>query len=118
MRDHAEEIRLLEEAADLCQRVYGQNSTPFPRLVLERLAIGADTYGDFAFMHRDNLVEALPEGADGAAYPILEYQRLAPGLNDADRAELRQATLGVIAAAVNLDTSLRRLHHLRDELLS
>ena len=120
MRDHAEEAKLLEEGAELCLRVYGQQAPAFARHVMERLALGKATYGDFAFLHRDNLGPqgAEPEGQDGAGYPILEFEKLAVGFGETERAELRQATLGVIAAAVNYDAALRRLIATRNDLLT
>ena len=117
MRDTVTEGDLLTDGAELADRVYGQRSAPFARVVATRLAKGAAEYGDNAFLARDNLIEALEEPPDATAYALLEYQRLAPGLSPVDRAELRQYTLGVIAAAVNLDAALRRLQHAREELL-
>lgn len=117
MRDHIEESRLLSEGAELCQRVYGENSGAFARMVRARLALGASTYGDTDYMQKDNLDEAIQEGLDGAAYPILDYQRVRSRLAPNDRWELRQYTLGVIAAAINLDTAIRRLQQARNEML-
>lgn len=118
MRNHNEELQLLEEAAELCQRVYGQQSQVFTRLVTERLIKGALRYGEGSFLKRDNLAEAIEEPPDACAYALLELQRVGPSLSEVDRQELRQYTLGVTAAAINLDAAIRRLQHARDELLS
>lgn len=118
MRNQTTEAKILNEAEILCQRVYGEQPTgAFSRLVFDRLALGARVYGDSDYLTKDNLLEALDEGVDGAAYPLLDYQRVAPGLSEPDRAELRQFTLGVVAAAINLDTAIRRLRKVRDDML-
>jgi len=119
MRDSKEEAEMLNEAETLCQRAYGgQSSGRFQRLVFERLQKGAERYGDGDFLTKDNLAEAIQEPPDSAAYVMLEVERIGPTLSDADRAELRQFALGAIACAVNLDIALRRLKHVRDDLLN
>lgn len=118
MRDQNEEAKLLEEAAILCQRVYGESSGAFARLVFERFKKGAEEYGESRFLTVDCLVEALEEPADAAAWGMLDLQRVSPGLGESERAELRQFTLGVLAAAINLDAAIRRLRATRDDLLN
>lgn len=102
----------------LCQRVYGEQNGSFARHVFERLALGARTYGDSHFLTKDNIEEAFPESFDSAAYALLDLQRVGPLLKEAERGELRQATLGVLTAAVNLDVTIRRLRAVREDLLN
>ena len=118
MRDHVEEARLLNEAANICQRVYGESAPRFARTVRQRLAKGAAQYGDSDYLSKDNLIEASLESPDLAAYAMLDYQRVAPSLSALERQELRQHTLGVLAATINLEAALSRLRYNRDELLS
>ena len=103
MRDPVEEARMLEEGAALCQRVFGQQSPSFNRRMAHRLQLGAP--------HR-----ACEVVLDQVAAAILDYER--SELADTEREELRQATLGVIACAVNLDAEVRRLHSTLDDLLT
>lgn len=116
-RDHPLEQAALADAAEIAARVSGDSSPPFPRLVADRLALGAQTYGDLAFLDRDNALEAFPEGADAAAYLLLEIQRLRPLVDELDWLELRQRAVAGVARAISLDVAVRDFIGFRDEIL-
>lgn len=54
----------------------GGDATEFAQLVLARIDMGADQYGDHTYLGRDNLAEASDEYADGVSYPLFELQKL------------------------------------------
>jgi hypothetical protein len=79
--------------------------------------MGEEMYGE-AYLGRDNLVEAIEEGPDAAAYALLELQRLALILGEDAYQELRMLTVGIIYAAAQLDLATRAAIRLRREILS
>lgn len=105
-------LRLGCEMAERCHNVLGGS---FARLVRDRLELGEQRFGD-AFETRDNLVEALEEPPDAAAYALLELDRLAGRVGDEGWQELRMRVVAVIAAAAHLDRRLRDLVATRDSV--
>lgn len=69
------EHRFLEGVEAQAARL-GVDVKPYHDAVLARLALGADRYGERAYLGRDNLVELLEETPDVAGYALLELQRL------------------------------------------
>lgn len=73
-RDHRFEAawfeHLSKQAADM-----GVAADPVIRSTVERLTMGADRYGDEAFLTADVLQEAHEEAADLIAYSLLETHR-------------------------------------------
>jgi hypothetical protein len=70
------ERELLKAIVRLSRRMFGASDPTYVQAVEERLVIGAERYGDTAFLGRDNLAELLEETPDVAGYALLELQRL------------------------------------------
>lgn len=104
LRDRALEAELLDFAEELAQRAYGiPDASLFSRTVKSRLTMGQEMYGEL-FMSIDNLAEAREEALDGAAYALLELQRL----GEDNYGEMRMLAVAMIAAAMNLDLATRQ----------
>lgn len=97
-RDPELERRLLEAIVARARLRFGVRCGPYTAAVQRRLELGAERYGDDAFLTRDNLAELLEETPDVAGYALLELQRLAgrahPGVRDD---LLRAALCGAVA---------------------
>ena len=105
MRDPILEAELLDLGC--AQLVEG--GAAFRHLVRHRLTLGDERYGDaYLTPKKDNLDEALEESADGAAWPMLELQRLRGLVDDNAWGELKMLTVGCIATAVQHDIAVRR----------
>ena len=91
------ERRLLDGLVRSARRRFGVDCRAYPAAVEHRLAIGADRYGDDAFLRRDNLAELLEETPDVAGYALLELQRLAGAPVEVRDDLLRAALLGAVA---------------------
>lgn len=117
-RDVHFESRMLAAGIELAERVYGIPQGRFDRVALARLDAGASEYGDTGFLRSSrNLDEAEQEAPDAANWTVLELERLLPALSGDDAATLSQYAAGVVAAAVNLDSAVRRFRAQRDEIL-
>jgi hypothetical protein len=75
-----------EWRAHLARRVHALYDVVVERLntmVVHRLALGKERYGDDDFLDKDVIAEALEEAADCVVYAMLESQkRLADGRSD------------------------------------
>lgn len=76
MRDQLYEETVLQEVIREFPRRYGVENPAYISSVQQRLALGAERYGDDAYLQRDNVREVLEECPDIAAYGLLELQRL------------------------------------------
>lgn len=81
----------------------------FVHEVLSGLRIGAERYGDNAFVTRDNFREARDEARDLAAYCLMEYERLnATEPREESAADMARDYLGqVVVLAAQADLMLR-----------
>jgi hypothetical protein len=68
------ERRLLAETVRRAGVEYGIHCPAYPAAVARRLSLGAERYGDAAFLGRDNLRELREETPDIAGYALLELQ--------------------------------------------
>lgn len=106
-RDPATEQDFLEAALALAEKLIGRHHSGYIAQVRKRLAIGAERYGDGAFLERDNLVEIREETPDLGSYPVLEYQRmLAAG---EDTAEDKADLLAIAAHGACADIHAQRI---------
>lgn len=96
---------LLDAAARVAHRIFGVDARPYVGAVEERLALGAERYGDDASLDRDNLVELLEETPDVAAYALLELQRL----GGKESEEVRDDLLRVVLLGAAADFYARRV---------
>jgi len=103
MRDHVLEVELLDQA---CEPII-EGGLQFRRLVQERLSLGDERYGT-SFLTRDNLLEALEEPCDAAAYGILHLHAWRERLSDDEFQELKMLIVGMIHAAAQADLATRR----------
>ncbi len=94
-RDPAYERAFLDDVEYLVAQIQGLSYQPedkaYARKVVARLNLGAQRYGDLAYLTRDNLAEVEEETPDVAAYAVLELQRLRvsdPSVVDEVRADL------------------------------
>lgn len=118
VRDLDAEQEFFAEAVNVAQRVAGVYNPGYITRVMERLAIGAERYGDNAFMETDVLQEVLDETPDIAGYGVLElHKQRALGLDQNKYAELYQDLLAAASYAVVADwyanRAKRRLHEER-----
>ena len=119
MRDLMFESKFLTETEDLCERAYGRRNPGYTRSVIDRLEKGKETYGDGAYIDRDNLVEARFEPPDVAGYLALEIQRRrGEGWHPEDLAELEQLCRGAAAKAMDLDADLQGIQRFIHEVLT
>lgn len=92
------ERRVLSAIARHGRRRFGVDCQPYVAAVERRLKVGANRYGDDAFLGRDNLAELLEETPDVGAYSVLELQRLAGSAHPEVRDDLLRAVLlGAVA---------------------
>ncbi len=75
-RDPGLERRLLEAIVREARWLHRLDATAYPAAVGVRLELGAQRFGDDAFLESDNLAELLEETPDVAAHALLELQRL------------------------------------------
>ncbi len=68
------ERRLLAETVRRAGVGYGLHCQAYVASVEQRLELGAQRYGDTAYLDRDNLIELLEETPDVAGYSLLELQ--------------------------------------------
>jgi hypothetical protein len=75
-RDAIWENETFDRIRSDCLRLHGFDGEAYVSAIQQRLAIGAERYGDDAYMDRDNMTELLEETPDVGAYSMLEIQRL------------------------------------------
>ncbi len=96
-RDRALERHLLERLVRVAKQRFDVDCGAYVGAVEERLAIGADRYGDDLHDGRDLMGELLEETPDVAGYALLELQRLGPVDDDVRDDLLHVALLGAVA---------------------
>jgi len=111
-RDEAFERAFLADMRQLVTHLRGAAGTPgeteaFVRRIRERLAIGAERYGEHQFLQRDNLSEVEEETPDVAAYAMLELERLQELLPPAELADVRIDLVTAAAYAAIADVYVR-----------
>ncbi len=92
-RDPQLERLLLSATARMAETRYGVDCRPYIGAVEKRLALGAERYGDDAFLHTDTLGELLEETPDLSGWALLALQCPVEQADPTVFAALRQVML-------------------------
>ena len=117
IRDQIWEQQRLAEAVELSERVFGRRAPFFAREVAQRLAKGAEEYGERNHLNHDCYAEAMEEPGDVAAWLMLGMQADKSNLTAEDFMELERLAVEAFAHAAACYEVLRVVQHKRSEMI-